>query len=97
MLGERARSALLVVARNAERIGRHAEPGVVALARVLWQIGRVREHAYLGLPRLAGASAIVQVPAGVLVRRTARWHVFVVETAPRTPQARRRLGVVPST
>jgi len=94
ILGKQARKALVVFARNAERLGGRSGPDTAALAGILWQVGRVREHAYLGVPRLLGASGVVQAPAGRLVRRTARWHAFVVDTAPRTPQARRRLRAV---
>jgi hypothetical protein len=93
-LAKRAKKALLVFAPNTERVGWPTGLSTTALARVLWQLGRVREHAYLGLPRVMGASEVVQAPAGMLVRRTARTHVFVVDTAPRTPQARRRLRTV---
>jgi len=95
-LANRAQKVLLVFVGNAERPGGGTSPHTTALARVLWQVGRVREHAYLGLPRLVAASEVVQAPAGVLVRRTARLHAFVVDTAPRTPQARRRLRVAAS-
>ncbi|HEY5240188.1 MAG TPA: hypothetical protein VIJ22_01930 [Polyangiaceae bacterium] len=91
MLAKQARKVLLVFAHNAERIGRHAGPGTAALARVLWQIGRVREHTYLGSLPLVGAYEVVRVPAGMLVRKTALLQAFVVDTVPRTPQARRRL------
>jgi hypothetical protein len=93
-LARRAEKALLVFVRNADRPGQGTSPDTPALARVLWQVGRVREHVYLGLPRLIAATDVVHVPAGVLVRRTARLHAFVVDTAPRTPQARRKLRTV---
>jgi hypothetical protein len=55
-----------------------------ALAPVLWEMGRVREHAFLDVP-----------PVGVgrpgLARRVAPAHAFVVDVTPRSPQARRRL------
>jgi len=52
-----------------------------ALAPVLWDIGRVREHVFLG----AASDA-----------RSAPRHAFAIDVTPRTPQARRkvRLGVV---
>jgi hypothetical protein len=53
-----------------------------AVAPVLWELGRVREHAYLALP--------ARVPAR-LAARLAPLHAFAVDTAPRNPQARRRL------
>lgn len=92
-VSKRARKVLLVFARNAERFGQRKAPDTAHLAGVLWQLGRVREHAYLGLPRLVGSSRVVHVPAGALVRKTARLHAFVVDMSPRTPQARRRLRV----
>ena len=55
-----------------------------ALAPVLWEIGRVREHAFLDVPRLA-------TRAPRLARRVAPRHAFVVDVTPRSPQARRRL------
>jgi hypothetical protein len=54
------------------------------LAPVLWGIGRVREHAFLDVPPLG-------VRAPRLARRLAPQHAFVVDVAPRSPQARRRL------
>jgi hypothetical protein len=95
-LGERAKLArwvLVVFADNAERLPRRGGPGTTAIAAVLWRLGRVREHAYLGIPRVV-APGPVQAPASALVRWTAPRHVFVVDTAPRTPQARRRLRTV---
>jgi hypothetical protein len=55
-----------------------------ALAPVLWEIGRVREHVFLDVPPLG-------LRAPKLVRRVAPLHAFVVDVTPRTPQARRRL------
>jgi hypothetical protein len=94
VLGKQARRALLVLARNAERPGQGSGPDTAALAEVLWRIGRVREHAYLGLPAILSTAPVVSVPAGRLIRKTARLHAFVVDTMPRTPQARRRLLAV---
>lgn len=93
-LARLARMAVVVLTRNAERIGGPAGPTATALAGVLWQLGRVREHAYLAGPRILGRGEVVQAPAGTLVRRLAQLHAFVVDTAPRTPQARRRLAQV---
>ncbi len=103
-LAGRAAKVLVVVVRNPDRVGsRGSREGseTLDLAGVLWELGRVREHAYLVLPRAVEVLAAVQgrllspdvaaAPVGVLVRRTARLHAFVVDTAPRTPQARRRL------
>jgi hypothetical protein len=94
-LGELARKALVVVVRNPERPWPPGDgPAAVELAGVLWRVGRVRERVYLGMPALVAAllgEDVVAVPAGVLVRRTALFQAFVVDTSPRTPQARRRL------
>jgi hypothetical protein len=100
-----ARKVLVIVVRNPERLGsaRQGRPSreTLALAPVLWELGRVREHEYLVVPRavamlnrLSGdtaSSAALRGPLGAMVRRTARLHAFVVDMAPRTPQARRRL------
>jgi hypothetical protein len=56
------------------------------LAPVLWELGRVRAHDYLAVP-----AWFERMPAEGLVARVARLHAFVVDTAPRTPQGRRRL------
>lgn len=110
-LGEvagRAAKALLVVLANPERIGVRAlfAGGNPDLLRALWEVGRVREHAYLVFPRaveVLGAAGgqvaapdLAYGPAGVALRRTAHLHAFLVDTAPRTPQARRRLGLTGS-
>ncbi|MGO8996492.1 MAG: hypothetical protein ACLQVI_24520 [Polyangiaceae bacterium] len=55
-----------------------------ALAPVLWEIGRVKEHAFLDVPPLGQR-------APRLARRLAPSHAFVVDVTPRTPQARRRV------
>jgi hypothetical protein len=104
-----AGKVLVVVVRNPQRLqfaGVRAHPGreTLVLAPVLWAAGRVREHAYLGVPRVVSFLAnarrkrapvdVVQGPVGAGVRRTAALHAFVVDTAPRTPQARRRLRTV---
>lgn len=101
-----ARKVLVIVVRNPERIGaRGVGCDTLVLAPILWSVGRVRDHAYLGLPRgVDGFLAILgnrlsptgarSAPAASLIRRTARLHAFVVDTAPRTPQARRRLRSV---
>ncbi len=104
-LASLAGKVLVVVVRNPQRLafmGRAAHQGreTLGLAPVLWASGRVREHAYLGVPRVVSFLAnvrrgrapldLVQAPAGASVRKTAALHAFVVETAPRTPQARRR-------
>jgi hypothetical protein len=101
-----ARKALVVVVRNPDRpLNGASHPGCAThvLGQVLWKVGRVREHAYLGVPRwvlaLPGGRAqsfdegIAQGPAGRAVRLAAPLHAFVVDTSPRTPQARRRLGL----
>jgi hypothetical protein len=104
-LARAARKVLVVVVRNPKRaFGRSSHPdGETAfLARVLWAVGRVREHAYLAVPswvlaleRARGrqfAGDVIDVPASAIVRLSAPLHAFVVDTAPRTPQARRRLA-----
>jgi hypothetical protein len=101
-----SRKILLVVARNPEHLGGlqgSPVPDTIGLARVLWRVGRVREHAYLGAPRWVQAlervrgrrfsEDAIQAPASMSVRLSAPLHAFVVDTAPRTPQARRRLGL----
>jgi hypothetical protein len=103
----RAAKVFVVVVPNPERaFSRGAREGreTLDLAGVLWELGRVREHAYLVLPGpveiLAAvrgwlvAPDVAQAPVGPLVRRTARLHAFVVDTAPRTPQARRKLRAI---
>jgi hypothetical protein len=60
------------------------------LAPVLWEIGRVREHAFLDVPPLGARSAGL-VGLGHVGPRLAPRHAFVVDVTPRTPQARRRL------
>jgi hypothetical protein len=54
------------------------------LAPVLWEIGRVREHAFLDVPPLG-------IRSPKLAPRLAPRHAFVIDVTPRTPQARRRL------
>lgn len=106
VLARAARKVLVVIVRNPEQILSRAGPpsrDTRELTRVLWGVGRVREHAYLGVPswvfalqhfRGAGAMQdVVQSPAGMAVRLVAPLHAFVVDTSPRTPQARRRLGL----
>lgn len=101
-LASRAAKALLVVLPNPDRVHLGPDhPQPPDLLRVLWELGRVREHAYLVFPRPVEALGAAQgrvvapdvanAPVGALMRRTARLHAFVVDTAPRTPQARRRL------
>jgi hypothetical protein len=100
-LGRLARKVLVVFVRNPERprlrLGAPA-PGLAEVAGVLWSVGRVRERAYLGLPALlarrVGHDDAIPVPVGFFVRRTAALQAFVVDTTPRTPQARRRLRTV---
>jgi hypothetical protein len=105
-LSRTARKILIVIVPNPERMfDRVAHPAgeTSNIARVLWSVGRVREHAYLGVPpwvralqRARGRSVAedtMQAPVGLSVRLAAPLHAFVVDTAPRTPQARRRLGL----
>jgi hypothetical protein len=98
----------LVVVSNPERLGSERQGRssreTLSLAPVLWELGRVREHEYLVIPRAlemlnrltddAASSAVLRGPLGAMVRRTAMLHAFVVDLAPRTPQARRRLRAV---
>ena len=91
-----ARKVLVLLAPNPDRIDsrlahlfgagrRTARGSTTALASVLWELGRVREHAYLDVPwGLDGAPAS-------LVMRVARFHALVLDVRPRTRQARRRL------
>lgn len=103
-LASRAAKALIIVRPNPDRVGAGAKgAGFLELTRLLWEVGRVREHAYLVFPRAVEAMAaakgqvvgpdVAHAPVGTLVRRTAHLHAFVVDTAPRTPQARRRLRI----
>jgi hypothetical protein len=117
-LAARAGKLLVLVLPNPARIGaaafgtrRAGASGLRAateeVVRVLWELGRVREHAYLVLPRpveivaaLQGSLAAPDValaPVGALVRRSASLHALVVDTTPRTPQARRRLRTLQGT
>jgi hypothetical protein len=110
-LAAQAGKLLVLVLYNHERIGsglaaapREAAADVV---RALWELGRVREHAYLVLPRPVEIVAAMQgrlaapdvalAPVGALVRRWALLHALVVDTTPRTPQARRRLRTLQGT
>jgi hypothetical protein len=83
--------------QNPERLWPPRLRGAASLAElagVLWQAGRVRERAYLGVSRLSAGGRGEQpsfVPVSILTRRTARLQAFTVDTMPRTPQARRRL------
>jgi hypothetical protein len=100
-----ARKVLVVIVPNPERIGSprtgRGSGETLSLASVLWDVGRVREHEYLVVPRVVASiarlrgnsvsSTALRGPLGALVRRAANLHAFVVDTAPRTPQARRRL------
>jgi hypothetical protein len=67
--------------------GHHADVSwgdTAELAPVLWEIGRVREHAFLDVPPLG-------IRSPKLAPRLAPRHAFVIDVTPRTPQARRRL------
>ncbi len=105
-LGPRATKRLVVVGPNPHRglgVGGSVRGEQGDLARLLWELGRVREHAYLVFPRAVEVVAaargqviapdVAQAPVGALVRRTAHLHGFVVDTTPRSPQARRRLRI----
>jgi hypothetical protein len=100
----RATKGLVLVVANPERLvaGGSASRGAeLELARLLWELGRVRDRVYLVFPRLVetlGASRggivapdVARAPAGPLIRRTAHLQGYVLDTAPRSPQARRRL------
>jgi hypothetical protein len=64
------------------------------IAPALWAAGRVREHVYFDEPRLIRLGSLApSLPARVLAT-LARRHAFVVDTTPRTPQARRRLSTL---
>jgi hypothetical protein len=78
-----ATKVLVVFAPNPRRL---LGGGVATdrIAPVLWEIGRVREHVYLGCP-----AALEHAPERVR-ERVARTHAFVVDLSPRTPQERRR-------
>jgi hypothetical protein len=100
-----ARKVLVMVLPNPDRLlsaASHPGDQASAIVRVLWSVGRVREHVYLGVPswllalHCAPAQSVVQSPTGVAVRLAAPLHAFVVDTSPRTPQARRRLGLAAS-
>jgi hypothetical protein len=97
-----ARKALVVVVRNPENLLRRgAGCDTVALAPALWSVGRVRDHAFLAIPaaiRLAMAAwqrspvgEVFHAPVSRVVRQASPLHAFVVDTTPRTPQARRHL------
>ncbi len=103
-LARAARKVLIMVVRNPDRVlsgPSHAGRETRGLAGVLWTAGRVREHVYLGAPFWVTAlrrgrgqrTEAIESPATAAVRLTAPLHAFVVDTAPRTPQARRRLGL----
>ena len=106
-LVSRATKGLVLVTANPERLaaGGDASRGVeIELARLLWELGRVRDRVYLVFPRLVETLGALRpevivapdksraAPAGALIRRTARtFEGYVLDTAPRSPQARRRL------
>jgi hypothetical protein len=104
-LARAAQRVLVMVVQNSDRaLSGTASPSCqpYALARLLWSVGRVKEHAYLAVPSWVGwlrrakghglaDGDAVQSPGGLSVRLTAPWRAFVVDTAPRTRQARRRL------
>ncbi len=107
-LARAARKVLIVVVRNPDRVlsgASHPGRQTRGLARVLWSVGRVRQHVYLDVPSWVTAlqrvrghrfEEVIDSPVGAAVRLTAPLHAFVVDTAPRTPQARRRLGLAVS-
>jgi hypothetical protein len=105
-LASRAAKVLVVVLDNPDRLGLGHASGRARgaeLARKLWEVGRVREHAYLVFPRAVEVVAaargqvvapdVAHAPVGPLVRSMAHLHAYVVDTTPRSPQARRRLRI----
>ena len=103
-LVERAATGLVLVTDNPHRLGgsvlARRDDGL-EMARLLWQLGRVRDCVYLVFPLVIENVAaptggmvgpeVARAPGGALVRRTAHLMAYVVDTTPRTPQARRRL------
>jgi hypothetical protein len=108
VLARAARKVLIVLVRNPDRVlsgASHPGRQTRGLAHVLWSVGRVREHVYLDVPSWVTAlyrarrrplQEGIDSLAGAPVVLTAALHAFVLDTAPRTPQARRRLGLAVS-
>jgi hypothetical protein len=104
-LARAAQRVLVMIVQNSDRAlsgTPHPSCQPYPLARLLWGVGRVKEHAYLAVPSWAGwlrrakghglvNGDAVPSPGGLSVRLTAPLRAFVVDTAPRTRQARRRL------
>lgn len=99
-LAARAQRVLVVVVPHPragiDRITRGVLPAVCrteVLAPALWEVGRVREHVYLDgdFPGRGALGSIASALSARLDAHLARLHAFVVDTTPRTPQARRRL------
>ena len=101
-LGKIATHALVVVVKNprglVDRIhGDDLAPmcHTKTIAPVLWQIGRVREHVFFGHAFSGMARyGLFEQASPKLLPRVARMHAFLVDTTPRTPQARRKLHTV---
>jgi hypothetical protein len=105
-LVERAAKGLVLVTDNPHRLALNEPPRAgdgLEVARLLWQLGRVRDCVYLVFPRVVEKLAaptgfvvapdVARAPGSALVRRTAHLIAYVVDTTPRTPTARRRLRV----
>lgn len=101
-LAASARKVLVVFTGNGERVGAPSSAfRTCDIAPLLWAVGRVRDHAYFGLPAPVAAlvrwrrggdlPGVLHAPVPTVVSRSAQLHAFVVDTTPRTPQARRRL------
>jgi hypothetical protein len=96
-LGTLATRALVVVLRHPrgaiDRLTGALAPvcRTEVVAPALWEIGRVRTHVHFDAGPL---EPIASALAPRLQRRIARMHAFVVDTSPRTPQARRKLKTV---
>jgi hypothetical protein len=78
------------VSRVRSVIGRGADGwgATEGLAPVLWDLGRVRDHVWLETSRL-GERLAQRAPG--FTRALSRSHAFVVDVAPRSRQARRKL------
>ncbi|MGH7439097.1 MAG: hypothetical protein ACRENE_25695 [Polyangiaceae bacterium] len=102
-LVRRAAKGLVLVTDNPHRLAGNTSArrdDRLDVARLLWQLGRIRDCVYLVFPHLVESLAaptgwivapdLARAPANTLVRRAAHLLGYVVDTTPRTPQARRR-------
>ncbi len=99
-LGRMAARALIVAVPNPAQVPARArrwasrDPGgaaagdTLALAPILWAVGRVKEHVFLGAPTWAATIRRIEEALSPV-------HAFVVDTTPRTRQAKRRLERAP--